>query len=117
MLRWALLLGILARAAPHGDTLGHSHFSGCACGVRQIFPHGGPFTGNTAVTITGRAFQDLGDVKCRFGIDEVQARVVNETLVECSSPGCTSPTCLPGQEYTELAVPLEVSMNGVTFTG
>ena len=116
-LRRAFLLALLRPSAPHGDTLGHSHFSGCACGVRQIFPHGGPFTGNTAVTITGRAFQDLGDVKCRFGIDEVQARVVNETLVECSSPGCTSPTCLPGQEYTELAVPLEVSMNGVTFTG
>ena len=96
-LRLAFLLALLRPSAPHGDTLGHSHFSGCACGVRQIFPHGGPFTGNTAVTITGRAFQDLGDVKCRFGIDEVQARVVNETLVECSSPGCRRRrACRPG---------------------
>ena len=109
---------LLHPSAPHGDTLGHSHFSGCACGVRQIFPHGGPFTGNTAVTITGRAFQDLGDVKCRFGVDEVQARIVtvteqrlktnprgsyfpdipievNVTTLECSSPGCRSPSCLP----------------------
>ena len=57
------------------------HDAGCAVGVRQLFPLGGPFLGNTAVTVTGRAFRDLGDVKCRFGIDEVQARLVNETTV------------------------------------
>ena len=97
-----------------GSTGGHSI---AACHVRQLFPLGGPFTGGTAVTVTGIAFQDLGDVKCRFGEDEVQALLANETTIECASPGCTSPTCVRGQEETHVTVPLEVSMNGVTFTG
>lgn len=74
-------------------------------------------TGNTAVTVTGVAFQDLDDAKCRFGIDEVQAHILNDTTMECSSPGCSSPTCVAGQQQTSLSVPLEVSMNGVSFTG
>ena len=110
---------------PHfiGST-GEHHLDGstgwhsvAACHVRQLFPLGGPFTGGTAVTVTGIAFQDLGDVKCRFGEDEVQALLANETTIECASPGCTSPTCVRGQEETHVTVPLEVSMNGVTFTG
>ena len=119
-----LLLTLASRAAAHGDTLPHPHDGmvhphpeRCTCGVRQIFPLGGPFTGNTAITITGSAFQDLGDAKCRFGVDEVQARVVNATTIECSSPGCASPTCVAGQEETSVPVPVEVSMNGVSFTG
>ena len=55
---------------------------------------GGPFLGNTAVTITGVAFNDLGDVKCRFGVNEVQAVRRNATLIECSSPECSAPLCL-----------------------
>ena len=102
---------------PHADVNNHPHHERCTCMLRQIFPLGGPVTGNTAVTITGHAFQDLGDVKCRFGVDEVQARVVNETIIECSSPGCASPTCIAGQEEKHVSVPLEVSMNGVSFTG
>ena len=88
----------------------------CTVTVRQIFPLGGPFTGNTAVTVTGRAFQDLGDVKCRFGVNEVQGVVVSDTRIECSSPLCSSPACVSGQEETQVSVPVEVSMNGVTFT-
>ena len=102
---------------PHADVNNHPHHERCTCMLRQIFPLGGPVTGNTAVTITGHAFQDLGDVKCRFGVDEVQARVVNETIIECSSPGCRSPSCLPDAAAFQHPVPLEVSMNGVTFTG
>ena len=106
-LRWALL----------GIRLALSTCDRCTVRVRTIFPLGGPFTGNTAVTITGVAFQDLGDAKCRFGTDEVQARVISDTRMECSSPGCSSPTCVLGQQQTSLPLPLEVSMNGVSFTG
>ena len=42
---------------PHALSIGDPEQ--CTCAVRQLFPLGGPFTGNTAVTITGRAFQDL----------------------------------------------------------
>ena len=126
--------------AEHGDSITHTHQESCEVAVRQIFPLGGPYNGNTAVTISGRNFQDVGDVKCRFGVDEVNARLVtsdashwvtnprgtsfpdvevkeNVTVVECSSPGCRSPTCLKAAHLLEVAVPLEVSMNGVTFTG
>ncbi len=127
-MRQALLSAlVVASVSAHGDSLPHAHVDGstsahpsddrCTCHVRQLFPLGGPFTGGTAVTITGRAFRDLGDVKCRFGVDEVQALLVNETTIECASPGCTSPTCVSGQEETHVPVPLEVSMNGVSFTG
>lgn len=109
--------GGLATLSAPGHSLPHPDEDRCTARVRQLFPLGGPFSGNTAVTITGVAFQDVGDVKCRFGLDEVQARVVNETIIECSSPGCTSPTCLTGQEQTEVSVALEISLNGVTFTG
>ena len=116
-----------AGRALHADSLLHPHYGGsvsahppadrCTCHVRQLFPLGGPFTGGTAVTVTGVAFQDLGDVKCRFGEDEVQALLVNGTTIECAAPGCTSPTCVSGQQETHVSVPLEVSMNGVSFTG
>ena len=135
----ALTFGGLVRGE-HGDTLVHTHEPTCEVGVRQIFPLGGPFNGNTAVTVSGRSFRDVGDVKCRFGIDEVQARLIttttqrwvmnprgrsfadvpveeNTTVLECSSPGCRSPTCLPSAAALEVVVPLEVSMNGITFTG
>ena len=110
---WLLALLVPLTAAP----IIPNDLSDCTINTRQLFPLGGPFAGNTAVTVTGKAFRDLGDVKCRFGIDEVQARLVNETTIECSSPGCTSPTCVSGQEETQVIVPIEVSMNGVTFTG
>ena len=135
----ALTFGGLVRGE-HGDTLVHTHEPTCEVGVRQIFPLGGPFNGNTAVTVSGRSFRDVGDVKCRFGFDEVQARLVtvteqrlktnprgsyfpdipievNVTTLECSSPGCRSPSCLPDAAAVQHPVPLEVSMNGVTFTG
>ena len=94
-----LLLSLLPFASTHTNGLTHPHTyttdrphpGHATCLLRQLFPLGGPFTGNTAVTVTGTAFQDLGDVKCRFGIDEVQARVLNSTTIECSSPGCASP--------------------------
>ena len=140
-----LTLGLVR--AEHGDSIEHEHVRydsyhqrDMAVRVQQIFPLGGPFEGNTAVTVSGKAFRDVGDVKCRFGLDEVQARLVivteqriktnprgsyfpsipievNVTTLECSSPGCLSPSCLPTAAAVEHAVPLEVSMNGVTFTG
>ena len=133
-----LVLGV-ARAE-HGDSLVHAHENQCEVAVRQIFPLGGPFNGNTAVTVSGPSFRDMGDVKCRFGIDEVQAQLLtattqrwvmnprgrafpdvpveeNTTVLECSSPGCRSPTCLPSATELEVVVPLEISMNGITFTG
>ena len=96
---------------------GQSRSEGCTLGLRQLFPLGGPFAGNTEVTVTGTAFRDFGDVKCRFGIDEVAAQLVNDTTIHCTSPGCASPTCVPGQQATAVPVPLEVSMNGVSFSG
>ena len=127
-----LLIGLVTHAliaisSGHGDSLPHPHVKGslsahprqdrCTTTTREIFPLGGPFTGGTPVTVTGKAFQDLGDVKCRFGIDEVAATLVNETRIECVSPGCGSPSCTTGQEQTQVIVSLEVSMNGVSFTG
>ena len=140
MLAWPRLLAaaslaLAPLAAAHGDLILHGHavdalghidgWTGpahadprqCTSAVRNLSPRGGPFTGGTAVTVFGAAFVDLGDAKCRFGVDEVQARVVNGSLIECSSPGCTSPTCVSGQEETAVSVPLEVSMNGVSFSG
>ena len=143
-----LLLTLGLARAEHGDTIVHTHDGpynslhrrDTAVRVRQIFPLGGPFVGNTAITVSGNNFRDVGDVKCRFGVDEVQARLVtvaeprlktnprgsyfpdipievNVTTLECSSPGCRSPSCLPDAAAVEHAVPVEVSMNGVTFTG
>ena len=148
-LRTGVVLLTLAFArAEHGDTLRHTHDGpynslhrrDSAVRVRQIFPVGDPFAGNTAITVSGNNFIDIGDVKCRFGVDEVQARIVtvteqrlktnprgsyfpdipievNVTTLECSSPGCRSPSCLPDAAAFQHPVPLEVSMNGVTFTG
>ena len=143
-----LLLTLGLARAEHGDSLEHTHSRpynslhrrDTAVRVRQIFPLGGPFNGNTAVTVSGNNFRDVGDVKCRFGVDEAQARLVtvterraktnprgsyfpdlpievNVTTLECSSPGCRSPSCLPSAAAVDHAVPLEVSMNGITFTG
>ena len=127
LLRASVALLLTQQVCSHSDTLDHPHLppgtlnhprdDRCTVRLRQLFPLGGPFLGNTAVTITGVAFQDLGDAKCRFGVDEVQARIVSDTTIECSSPGCASPTCIAGQQQTSLPVPLEVSMNGVSFTG
>ena len=148
-LRTGVVLLTLALArAEHGDTMVHTHDGpynslhrrDTAVRVRQICPLGGPLVGNTAITVSGNNFRDVGDVKCRFGVDEVQARLVtvaeprmktnprgsyfpdipievNVTTLECSSPGCRSPSCLPDAAAVEHAVPVEVSMNGVTFTG
>ena len=148
-LRTGVVLLTLALArAEHGDTIVHTHDGpynslhrrDTAVRVRQICPLGGPLVGNTAITVSGNNFRDVGDVKCRFGVDEVQARLVtvaeprmktnprgsyfpdipievNVTTLECSSPGCRSPSCLPDAAAVEHAVPVEVSMNGVTFTG
>ena len=119
-----MLQVVLLACSGHYDTLLHPHEGPahpdpdrCTVATHSIFPLGGPYDGNTAVTVTGVAFQDLGDAKCRFGIDEVQARIVNSTTIECSSPGCASPTCVAGQQQTAVHVPLEVSLNGVSFTG
>ena len=140
-LRTGVVLLTLAFArAEHGDTLRHTHDGpynslhrrDSAVRVRQIFPVGGPFAGNTAITVSGNNFVDIGDVKCRFGVDEVQARIVtvteqrlktnprgsyfpdipievNVTTLECSSPGCRSPSFLPDAAAFQHPVPLEVS--------
>lgn len=89
----------------------------CEVFTRQIFPLGGPLDGGTTVTVTGAEFHDHGDMKCRFGQSEVQALFVNDTLLKCVSPMCSESTCLTGGTVVGLGVPLEVSMNGVTFTG
>ena len=86
--------------------------------MRAISPIGGPSLGGTPITVTGESFQDLGTVQCRFAGIVVVASVLNGTRIECISPACTSPACwshsLPGTQL--LHVPLEVSMQGVSFT-
>ena len=61
--------------------------------------------GETAVTVSGKGFRDLGDVKCHFGVDKVQAAFVNSTMLECTSPACTSLSkCVPATGVGKAAV-------------
>ena len=89
-------------------------------GVLQLFPLGGPMTGGTTVTVSGVGFSDLGDIRCRFGVDTVRAALSNSSteLIECTAPPCRSPTCLGlGMEGARrTAVPLEVTVDGVSYT-
>ena len=61
--------------------------------------------GETAVTVSGKGFRDLGDVKCHFGVDKVQAAFVNSTMLECTLPACTSLSkCVPATGVGKAAV-------------
>ena len=66
--------------------------------------------------MTGDSFEDLGSVRCRFAEIDVEALVVNRTRIECISPACTSSACLPNSRTEHVYVPLEVSMQGVSYT-
>ena len=64
--------------------------------VIQLFPHGGPSLGGTRVIVTGTAFADVGDLRCRFGVQTVPAILLGEdgTALECTTPACERPSCV-----------------------
>ena len=53
-------------------------------------PVGGPVSGGTTVRFNGHGFADLGNgvARCRFGLTETSATVVNSTLIRCTAPVC-----------------------------
>ena len=98
--------------------------------VAALEPVGGPVSGGTTVRFHGHSFDtELGDgiARCRFGLIEMSALVINSTLVECTSPVC-SVGCIdqagplnltPGSDDWGgrlASVPLEVASDGQQFS-
>ena len=75
--------------------------------VIQLFPHGGPSLGGTRVIVTGTAFADVGDLRCRFGVQTVPAILLGEdgTALECTTPACERPSCVGWTGHDEDAAP------------
>jgi len=58
--------------------------------ICEIFPSSGSTQGGTEIQIRGSGLDVLGDVRCRFGVIDAPAHVVNETQMSCISPPSVS---------------------------
>ena len=68
--------------------------------VSKIYPLGGPRAGGTVVSLFGTGFRDLNHglgLRCRFGVDVVNATLQNELHMVCKAPRYAqtnaAPTC------------------------
>jgi len=79
--------------------------------IKYIFPHGGPNTGGTEVTLAGAWYINYPSMGCtplcRFGEKVVPGEFISTVRVKCISPA---------QPGLAAAVPLDVSFNGVDWT-
>jgi len=79
--------------------------------IKYIFPHGGPNTGGTVVTLAGAWFLNMPSQrctpKCRFGSKVVDGTFVNTVRVLCPAPPIAE---------TGRAVNVDVSFNGIDWT-
>ena len=101
-----------AAASHHrGPSDGRAH-------VVSLSPRGASAAGNVSVLVSGAAFQDHGDVRCRFGLIEVRGRVHHQGAITCVAP--------PFAWFAERSGPppkipfgcmVDVTMNGVDYTG
>lgn len=74
--------------------------------VRAITPSSGPQQGGTVVEVDGTGFVNSTGLSCRLA-----GRRLPATFVDSGRVRCTTPTSV-----TSLAMPLEVSNNGIDFT-
>ena len=79
--------------------------------LHRFAPKGGPLIGNTTMAVTGFRFQNLGDVRCRFGVlnTETNASIAGETHIDCVSPPHWS------QVVSTQVVDLEITLNGQDY--
>jgi len=71
-----------------------------------IEPMQGPLGGGTLVKVTGNQFVASSKARCRFGTDEVPARFVSASEVQCYSPARAAPG----------AVTFNLTTNGVDYS-
>jgi hypothetical protein len=79
--------------------------------IEYIYPHSGPTSGGTEVTLAGIWFLNYPSLyctpKCRFGSKVIDGEFVDTVRVKCRSPSN------PGHSSE---VPIEVSFNGLDWT-
>lgn len=78
--------------------------------VVDIMPSRGSIGGGTIVSVTGDGFEDVPTLGCRFGSSDEQ--VLSGKFVTTKELICVTPT-----QADVGSVPLEVSVNGVDFSG
>ena len=57
----------------------------------DVQPPVGPVEGNTTVTVVGSNFNNTGNITCKFGHQEVKAKLKSSSEIECTSPPFTNP--------------------------
>merc|ERR1719261_253289 len=72
----------------------------------SIEPKEGPLHGGTVVRVHGNQFMASAKSRCRFGVNEVPARFISVTELECFSPAQTTPG----------VVPFNLTTNGVDYS-
>lgn len=84
--------------------------------ILKLEPACGPITGYTQITIIGRNFIDMGfgKVKCSFNNTLMNATIVNEQTIKCSSPRLTEDQESVDTPYLKSFV--KVTLNGREFT-
>ena len=81
--------------------------------VRSVRPHLGCYTGGMQVNVSGANFVSYGDVRVRWGGNTwTRATVVSATMITTLSPQNFS----HATGVSEVLAPVEVSLNGVTWS-
>jgi hypothetical protein len=87
--------------------------------IDSFFPHAGPLGGGTWITIRGGGFGRFGDLRCQFGLRnvEVNASALSASQVRCLSPShwtieLARTTSAPMEMATET---LELTLNGQQY--
>ena len=92
--------------------------------VTMITPFSGPSTGETVVTISGSGFirKTFAMAKCRFGVREVPAILVNNSYITCVSPAVALNVVLDSELLfrnpfgaIRSSLVLDVALNGFDF--
>ena len=79
-------------------------------------PSTGPFVGGTLITVTGSGFGHFGDVRCGFGMlnMETDASIASPNRLLCRSPRVWMADAVAAEALTN-AVHIEVTLNGQQY--
>lgn len=128
-----LCAGLLASAAgeQHADHHGEvvfdagnsmaSHWQGPnhrRAHITGLSPRGSGLGGNVTVLVSGAAFQDWGDVKCRFCSVEVRGHVLHSGAITCIAPPISEFRRRTGAPplTASMSCRVDITLNGVDFT-
>lgn len=102
---------------PHSVSIGPA--DGRATAI-VLSPCGSPVAGNVTVMVSGVAFRDMGDVRCRFCLVETRGFVLSDGAITCTVPSLEAIRRQSAQQHVR-AIPaackVDVTLNGVDYAG